>query len=166
MGQHYLDPIQYFLGKDNTSPVEIVVDAQQQDSDACGTWKRIELTYKDGCKIVLDGENRDKDVAYLEGPNGKLYPGFRSTIPDLQTKLAEFPDPVEQNVDFTQSVRTRKPFALNEQNGFRSSTLVNLAIIAVRLGRSLKFDPDKLQFIDDPGANLLINQPARAPWSI
>ncbi|MDR1584417.1 MAG: gfo/Idh/MocA family oxidoreductase, partial [Prevotellaceae bacterium] len=63
-----------------------------------------------------------------------------------------------------QSVRTRKPFALNEQNGFRSSTLVNLAIIAVRLGRSLKFDPDKLQFIDDAGANLLINQPARAPW--
>jgi predicted dehydrogenase len=166
MGQHYLDPVQYFLGKDDTSPVEIVVDGQQQDSDACGTWKRIELIYKDGCKIVLDGENRDKDAAYIEGPNGKLYPGFRSTIPDLYKKLAEYPDPVEQAVDFTQSVRTRKPFALNEQNGFRSSTLVNLAIIAVRLGRSLKFDPDKLQFIDDPGANLLINQPARAPWSI
>jgi len=166
MGQHYLDPVQYILGKDDTSPVEIIVDGQQQDSDACGTWKRVELIYKDGCKIVLDGENRDKDAAYIEGPNGKLYPGFRSTIPDLEKKLAAFPDPAVQIVDFAQSIRTREPFALNEQNGFRSATLVNLAIIAVRLGRSLKFDPDKLQFIDDHGANALINQPVRAPWSI
>lgn len=166
MGQHYLDPVQYFLGKDGESPVEIAVDGRQQDADACGTWKRVELIYKDGCKIVLDGENRDKEAAYLEGPTGKLYPGFRSTIPDLQKKLAEFPDPVAQATDFEQSVRTRRPFALNEQNGFRSATLVNLAIIAVRLGRSLKFDSDKLRFTDDPGANLLIDQPARAPWSI
>lgn len=166
MGQHYLDPVQYILGKDDTSPVEIIVDGQQQDSDACGTWKRVELIYKDGCKIVLDGENKDTNAAYIEGPKGKLYPGFRSTIPDLQKKLAAFPDPVVQMTDFAKSVRTRKPFALNENNGFRSSTLVNLAIIAVRLGRSLKFDPDKLQFIDDAGANALINQPMRAPWSI
>lgn len=166
MGQHYLDPVQYFLGKDNTSPVRVDVDAPQQDSDACGTWKRIELTYEDGCKIILDGENTDKDAAYIEGPNGKLYPGFRSDIPDLEKKLAAFPMPEPQLTDFSEAVRTRRKFALNEENGFRSSTLVNMAIIAVRLGRSLKFDPVKLQFIDDPAANALINQPMRAPWRL
>ncbi|EFK97730.1 hypothetical protein LDC_0212 [sediment metagenome] len=51
-------------------------------------------------------------------------------------------------------------------NGFRSATLVNLGIIAVRLGRTLNFDPDKLEFIDDEGSNLLIKQPMRAPWTI
>ena len=51
-------------------------------------------------------------------------------------------------------------------NGFRSATLVNLGIIAVRLGRTLKFDPEKLEFIDDEGANRLIIQPMRAPWTI
>ncbi|MDR1414454.1 MAG: Gfo/Idh/MocA family oxidoreductase [Odoribacteraceae bacterium] len=166
MGQHYLDPIQYFLGKDETSPVEVIVDGEQQDSDACGTWKRVELVYADGCSIVLDGENRDTGAAFIEGPNGKLFPGFHSTIPDLQRKLADFPEPAAQLTDFEKSVRTREPFALNERNGFRSSTLVNLAIIAVRLGRSLKFDPDNLRFIDDEGANRLIDQPARAPWAI
>jgi hypothetical protein len=35
----------------------------------------------------------------------------------------------------------------------------------VRLGRTLNFDPDKLKFIDDEGANRLIYQPMRAPWS-
>jgi hypothetical protein len=146
--------------------VEVIVDGEQQDSDACGTWNRIELVYADGCRIVLDGENQDPRAAYIEGPNGKLSPGFRSDIPDLEKKLAAFPDPKPQMTDFAQAVRTRTPFALNEQNGFRSATLVNMAIIAVRLGRSLKFDPDKLQFINDDGANALINQPMRAPWCI
>jgi hypothetical protein len=44
--------------------------------------------------------------------------------------------------------------------------VVNMAVVAVRLGRSLKFDPEKLRFIDDPGANALIDQPMRAPWHI
>ena len=68
--------------------------------------------------------------------------------------------------DFNEAVRTRKKFALNEQNGHRSCTLVNMAIIAVRLGRKLHFDPDAQKFINDDEANRLINQPMRAPWVI
>jgi len=166
MGQHYLDPVQYILEKDDTSPVRIDVDAPQQHPDAAGTWRRIEMTYADGCKIILDGENKDTEAPFIQGPNGKVYPGFRSNIPDLEKKIVSLPDPKPQITTFTDSVSTRQKFALNEQNGFRSCTLVNLAIIAVRLGRSLQFDPDKLQFINDEGANKLINQPMRAPWTI
>lgn len=164
MGQHYLDPVQYLLEKDHTSPVSIEIDAPQQHPDAASTWRRIELTYADGCKIILDGENRDNNAPFVQGPLGKLYPRFRSDIPELERKLAAFPDPRPQLTSFPEAVSTRKKFALNEQNGFRSCTLVNLAIVAVRLGRSLKFDPDKLRFIDDEGANRLIDQPMRAPW--
>ncbi|MBO7467515.1 MAG: Gfo/Idh/MocA family oxidoreductase [Bacteroidaceae bacterium] len=164
MGQHYIDPVQYFLGKDDTSPVLVEIDAPQQHSDAVGTWRKITFTYADGCKIILDGSGTITDVPYIEGPKGKLWPGFRSDIPDLQRKLAEFPDPKPQATDFIQSVRTREKFALNEVNGFRSCTLVNMGITALRLNRNLRFDPEKLQFIDDDAANRLINQPMRAPW--
>ncbi len=166
MGQHYLDPVQYFLGKDNTSPVRIDIDAPQQHYDAVGSWRRIEYTYEDGCQIILDGENKDKDAAYIEGPNGRIYQRLRSDIPDLDKLLETLPDPEPQQINFSEAVRSRKKFALNESNGFRSATLVNLGIVAVRLGRSLKFDPVKLRFIDDEGANRLINQPMRAPWTI
>jgi predicted dehydrogenase len=166
MGQHYLDPVQYILDKDHTSPVLVEVDAQQQHPDAAGTWKRIEMTYDDGCKIILDGEDKDKKAAFIEGPEGKIFQGFRSDIPDMEKKLASLPDPEPQITLFSDAVRSRKKFALNEENGFRSSTLVNLAIIAVRLGRSLEFDPKKCEFINDAGANSLINQPMRAPWNI
>jgi predicted dehydrogenase len=166
MGQHYLDPVQYLLNKDNTSPVRVDVDAPQQHYDAVGSWRRIEYTYADGCKIILDGENRDKDAAYIEGPEGKIFRGFRSNIPNLHKYLETLPEPEPQISIFSESVRTRKKFALNEMNGFRSATMVNLGITAVRLGRSLNFDPVKLEFIDDEAANRLINQPMRAPWTI
>ena len=166
MGQHYLDPVQYLLGKDDTSPVSVEVDAPQQHYDAVGSWRRIEYKYADGCQIILDGENKDKDAAYIEGPNGKIFRGFKSDIPNLQDFLKTLPDPEPQISTFTESVKTRKKFALNESNGFRSATLVNMGIAAVRLGRSLKFEPEKLEFIDDEGANRMINQPMRAPWSI
>jgi myo-inositol 2-dehydrogenase / D-chiro-inositol 1-dehydrogenase len=166
MGQHYLDPVQYLLGKDDTSPIEIEVDAPQQHPDACSSWRRIVLRYADGCEVILDGEGKDKDAPYLEGPNGKVWPGMRSDIPNLDKKLAQFPDPEPQLTDFAESVRTRRPFALNEQNGHRSCTMVNLGKIAVQLGRNLRFDPVAQRFIDDDGANRLIDQPMRWPWKI
>ncbi|MDF7816498.1 Gfo/Idh/MocA family oxidoreductase [Runella sp. MFBS21] len=166
MGQHYLDPIQYFLGKDDTSPISVEIDAPQQHTDAVGTWRRIEYTYADGCKIILDGEAKDANVPYIEGPKGKLYPGFRSDIPDLEKKLAAFPDSEPQITDFAEAVRKRQKFALNEENGHRSCTIVNMGLAALRLGRSLKFDPVKQLFVDDEGANRLIDQPMRGPWTI
>ena len=114
------------------------------------------------CRATRRGrENADKDAAFIEGPNGKLYPGFKSDIPNLAEKLAAFPDPAPQVTDFAQAVRTRQKFALNESNGFRSATIINLGKIAVRTRRPLRFDPDKLQFIDDEQANRLIDQPMR-----
>ena len=167
MGQHYIDPVQYFLGKDDESPISVEIDAPQQHSDAVGTWRKITYTYADGCKIVLDGEGSIDNVPYVEGPKGKLYPGFRSDIPDLDKKLAEFPEPKEEVTVFTEAVKNRSLFALNEQNGHRSCTLINMTLVGLRLGRDiLRFDSQKQEFINDEAANRLVNPPMRAPWSI
>jgi predicted dehydrogenase len=166
MGQHYIDPVQYLLGKDHDSPVEIEVDAPQQHPDAVSSWRRITMRYADGCEIILDGEGKDTGAAYIEGPKGRLYPGFRSDIPNLKEKLDQFPDPEPQLTDFEQAVRTRRTFALNEANAHRSCTLVNIGKIAVQLGRNLRFDPKKQRFVDDDEANRLVNQPMRAPWHV
>ncbi|MDD4872070.1 MAG: Gfo/Idh/MocA family oxidoreductase [Kiritimatiellae bacterium] len=164
MGQHYLDPVQYILGKDDTSPVEVDVDAPPQHPDAASSWRRITMKYADGCTIILDGENRDKDAPFIEGPNGQVYPQLRSNIPNLLQRLRELPDPEPQATDFEDCVLKRRKFALNEINAHRSCTLVNIASSAVRLGRSLRFDPVAQQFIDDEEANRLVDQPMRAPW--
>jgi len=166
MGQHYIDPVQYFLGKDETSPIRVDVDAPQQHDDAVGTWRRIEFTYADGCKIILDGENKDASAPYIEGPKGKIYRGFKSDVPDLLKFIDTVADPEPQMGTFSDSVKTRKKFALNEINGHRSCTIVNIGKIALQLGRSLDFDPVKQEFINDEAANRLIHQPMRGSWKI
>ena len=169
MGQHYLDPVQYLLGKDKTSPVKVEVDAPQQHSDAVGIWRKITYTYEDGCQIVLEGEGFESKgkTAFIEGPKGKVFRGFECTIPDVMNKLAELPDPEPQRTDFLECVRTRQKFALNEENGHRSCTLVNLGAVALRLNRSvLNFDPVNQVFVNDDAANALIYQPMRGPWHL
>lgn len=166
MGQHYIDPVQYILDKDNTSPVKVEIDAPQQHYDAIGTWRRITYTYADGCQIILDGENKNQDAAYIEGPKGKIFKGFQSDIPGLNKLINSLPDPEPRITTFSESVRTRKKFALNEENGHRSCTIVNMGVVALRLGRNLEFDPDKQEFINDDEANKLINQPMRGEWKI
>ena len=113
---------------------------------------------------MLDGNNSIKDAKFIEGPEGWMGKRFDSDITDLRKKVEALPDLDPTVTDFHESVRTRKKFALNEDNGFRSATLVNLGKIAHRLNKNLKFDSKTLKF-DDPEANKLVNQPMRGPWT-
>jgi len=167
MGQHYIDPVQYLLGKDDDSPIKVEVDAPQQHPDAVGTWQSITYTYKDGCQIVLWGGDYGKpDTPYIAGPKGNVYKNFVCDIPDWEKKLAEYPEPAVQNTDFLECVHNRQKFALNEINGYHSATIVNMGAVALRLNRTLNYDPVKQEFINDSEANRLLNQPMRAPWAI
>ena len=173
MGQHYIDPVQYILGKDDTNPIKVEVDAPQQHSDAIGIWRKITYTYEDGCQIVLEGEGFESGnkVPYIEGPKGKVYKGFECELngkpaPDIMNIIADLPDPEPQNTDFIKCVKNRELFALNEMNGHRSCNVVNMGLCALRLNRTLHFDPVAQRFINDDAANCLIDQPMRAPWKL
>ncbi len=171
MGQHYLDPVQYILGKDDTSPVKIEAIAPwPTHPDVVGLWGQVYMEYADGCKIILEscewGKEETKGKPFIEGPLGKVYKDFRTEPGYLAELVNELPDPEPQISDFNVSVRTRKPFALNEMNGNRSNILVHLANCAIRTGRLLHFDPVNLCFVDDDGANQLVSQPMRRPWTL
>lgn len=166
MGQHYMDPVQYLLRKDDTSPISVEADSVQQHPEVVLPFREIRMKYADGCEIILDGGPTRKGVPIIEGPNGKLFQDFQSDIPELRAKLDRLPDAEHQIVEFADSVKSRQPFALNEQNGHRSCTLINMAKIAIRVRRPLQYDPKAEKFINDDQANLLIDEPMRAPWTI
>ena len=176
MAQHYLDPLQYLLCKDETSPVKIDYQGPKQHPDVVGRFDRITLTYADGTEVVLDGNESLKEEPLLRGSNGmcvyKKAPGGKTLRLvdgsgkelDAEKIIAGLPEPAPQITDFMESVKTRKPFALNERNGFRSCTMFNLAIVAERLGRGFEFDPVKLVAKNDPAADRFLYQSLRAPW--
>jgi len=179
MAQHYLDPLQYLLCKDDTSPVKVDYIGPKQHPDVVGRFDRFVLTYADGTEVILDGNNSLKNEPLLRGSNGVcVYKKAKNTKtlrikdntgwwPDEKVVkfLSGLPEPAPQITDFMESVRTRKPFALNETNGFRSCTMFNLAIVAERLGRGFKFDPVTLRAVNDEAADRFLYQSMRQPWA-
>ncbi|MGJ8724774.1 MAG: Gfo/Idh/MocA family oxidoreductase [Roseibacillus sp.] len=166
MGQHYLDPVQYILGKDDELPISVEIDADKQDDDAVGSWRRITFTYADGTQIVLDGENKDKEAAFIEGPEGKIFKDFESDITGFAEKVDALPEPPDQVTDFHVAIKEKKKFALNEENGFNSCCLVNLGKIAHRVNGNLEFDPKAMRITNNEEAQALIHQAAREEWKL
>jgi hypothetical protein len=94
-----------------------------------------------------------------------VYDNYRTEPAGLFEQLAGVAEP-EPLVDFETGVRTRQKTGGNEEVAHRSCTLVNLALIALRLGRPLRWDPDRERFIGDEQANRLVAVPMRAPWHL
>lgn len=190
MSQHYLDPLQYLLCKDDTSPVRVDYKGPRQHPEVVGRFDRITFTYADGTVIILDGDSSLKKEPFITGSNGiTVWPVKRAdgkvtmwTNPgqnadrmfgmidadgkamDSMKIVNDLPDPAPQQTDFIDSIKTRRKFCINETTGFRSCTLANLAISSERLGRGFDFDPVTLRAKNDPAADRFLYQSMRKPW--
>ena len=99
MGQHYLDPVQYLLDKDDTSPVEIEANAPwPQHPDVVGIWGQVYMKYADGCKIILEscewGKEKLKETVHRKAPIGKSLQEFphRACSSPNWPKLSRIPN--------------------------------------------------------------------------
>ncbi len=160
MGQHHLDPLNWLLGKDDTSPVEIEASAPPAHPEVTGMWAWVKLKYADGYTLVLES-------AEWGEPSGLTSRSVK--LSDLseenQKKVLAMPDP-EPLLTFAEAVKSRKPAGGNPEAAHRTVCLMHLANIAIRTGRKLHYDPVKELFINDPEANRLAYQPMRAPWHL
>jgi predicted dehydrogenase len=176
MGQHYLDPIQYALDKDDTSPVEIEAYAPPAHPDAVGMWGRITMKYADGTTLIIESNEWDgvevpdhNRSVFVEGPKVSIKGDYgsprASNLPGLMEMVSRLPEPPSLT-NFETAVKTRRQPGGNAAVSHRSVTLLHLANIAIRLGRPLKFDPVKQIFPGDDQANRLVDVPMRAPWQV
>jgi myo-inositol 2-dehydrogenase/D-chiro-inositol 1-dehydrogenase len=177
MGQHWIDPVQYFLGKDDTGPVEVEAHAPwPAHPDACGLWGRIAMKYADGTTLTLAsgewGEPEPENPSFIEGPRGKVFRTFKGSVsadpPEVLDRLAGFADPPGL-IDFSQAVKTRSrtPGAQpNAEDAHRSVSLLHLANISIRTGRKLRWDPVAERIAGDDEANCFVDVPMRPPWRL
>ena len=63
-------------------------------------------------------------------------------------------------------IRSRQAPSADEEIGHRSASFGHLANISSILGRSLKWDPEKEQFLADEAANRFLSRATRAPWRL
>ena len=66
--------------------------------------------------------------------------------------------------DWLDSIRTRKRPLCDVEDGHRVSVSCHLANMSLRLGRSIRWDPEKEQVLGDKEAAAMCVRPYRAPW--
>ena len=161
MGQHHFEPVQWTYGKDHTSPVEIEAHAPPAHPLACGMWGWVEQKYADGTTFVMDSTEWGKP--YDRRPARDV--GLGDLSEEDQKKVQATPDP-KPWPSFAEAVRTREKTGGCAEPAHRSACILHLANIAIRVGRTIQYDPVKEQIIGDEEANLLVCQPMRAPWHL
>ena len=67
--------------------------------------------------------------------------------------------------NFFEGVRTRKPTICRPEVGHRSASLCHLGVIALRVGRKLRWDPVRVRFVGDREAGRYLAREQRKPWT-
>ena len=75
------------------------------------------------------------------------------------------PDPAPL-IPFSEAVRNRKLSGGNAESSHRVCAAMHLANIAIRMGRTIHYDPVAEQIVGDEQANRLVNVPMRSPWHL
>jgi len=134
-------------------------------------------TYDDGLKLVM----RDQDWMGLgtcsvryEGEGGWVETGDSGRLEfssgALRGEQRQFDEvgtsAVSHVRNFLDSVVTRRPAHSNAEVVARSHIICHAAYIAWQLGRPLKFDPSRVEFIDDAEANRMRSRALRDPWTL
>lgn len=182
---HAADVIQYALGQETSGPVEIL-----HPSD--GGFPTLTCRYADGTLLHhVEAWDQVKRLyqavpanARLEGLFGGLFVGERGWItsmsaagpievhpPELLEELKLTTRQVNigannHHANWFECLRTRRQPSSHEEIGHRSASLGHLVTIAYKLGRSLRWDPAKEEFVGDDEANRLRARALRAPWRL
>lgn len=78
--------------------------------------------------------------------------------------------PDDQNIkelwaDLLVSIKTGRQPVCDIEIGHRSTTMSLLGMLSLKVGRSLQWDGEKEQIVDDADANALLRREYRAPWA-
>lgn len=163
MGAHHFDIAQWALGMDTSGPVKIL---PPDGNDKRG----LRFIYANGVEMIHGGPT---DCVF-EGTEGKLEVsrGHIKSDPDtilktpLGVKDVRLYHATNQRRNWIECVRTRKEPICPAETGHRSASICHLANIGYQLRRALRWDPAEQKFIDDEGANRLIDQSMREPWKL
>jgi len=162
-GAHHFDIAQWGLGMDETGPVAII---PPDDKD----YKV--LTYKYANSVIMTRDNANGIL--FTGTKGRVEVnrGYLKTWPETlqsqQIKPEEIHlyDSKNHYTDWLDAIRKRTKPICDIETGCRSVTVCHLGNIAYRLGRPLKWDPQREVFVNDSNANRLLSRAMRSPWHL
>jgi len=185
-GIHHVDIAQWAADADNTGPVEVQGWGKFPEEglyDTAIEWE-VEHIYAGGLKLIhMDMKTAKTKMPQFSlhwmgilflGSGGWIYVarGFFDSEPKglLRTKFGR--DDVrlgysnDHKRNFLDCVKSRQKTVSPIDVAVRSDTVTHQDHIAMTLGRKLRWDPAKEEFVGDAGANEMLSRPMRSPWHL
>ncbi len=192
-GAHPLDIAQWGLDMDHTSP--IYYEARRGEIPEGGLFDTVEnwdvrCRYANGVTLRFMSDRVAKDVpglmddpktrpftdhgttfrgegGWISVSRGALYASPKS----LQTThIREDEKPVirstSQGRNFVECMRSRRPTVNPLESAIRSDTISHLSDLAIRLGRTIRWDPERELIVPDAESTDRLGRRLREPWKL
>jgi predicted dehydrogenase len=190
-GAHHLDCAHWAMDTEHTGPVEIRGQAEFPTS---GLWDvhgrfRTEARYASGVTMIVSGDF--PNGIRFEGTEGWIFVSRGNeavTASDPQSRLSDnqalnASDPAiitsvigpreihlevsaDHHGNWLEAIRMRKQPIAPVEVAHRSCSACLLHHIAMKIPRSLHWDPIRERFRNDDDANAMLSRPQRAPWGL
>ena len=172
-GAHLIDSAQVANGAEYSSPVKVEGKGEIPPGAINTVPQTYHLTYTYDNGAVME-VTADKPSIRIEGSDGWVavegWDGvlkasdmeiFRRSIDEANNKI--WPRPRREHPNFLAAIRTGQAPTYTAEGLHRLSTTMHLGLIAMELGRPLKWDP-KTESFDDAKANELRSRVSREEW--
>lgn len=189
-GVHHMDIAHWGMDTELTGPVEI---SGKGEFPTSGLWTvhgpyRLEMKYANGVTLRIS-DKYPNGIKFI-GSDGWIFvsrgsqkatasdpttgtralkaldasnPALIEPLASPKVKLYESPN---HYVNWLDCIKTGKKPICPIEVGHRSSGVCNIGHIAMRLGRPLKWDPAKEDFVGDAEASAALTQPMRAKYAV
>jgi predicted dehydrogenase len=178
---HHCDIAHWGLDFDNTGPIEIEGQGEFPPRDAIWntcTKYRIQLTYPQDVTMVIAGGHGDiRGGTKWIGSDGWVWVdrgGFDTSVAELKDRT-RLPDNLRKvsltnsrshQRNFLDCVKSRQPTITPVEAAHHSAVPGHLGLIAMLVGRKLRWDAEKEVIVGDEAAAQLTTRPYRAPWKL
>lgn len=186
-GAHLIDLAQWGNNTEGTGPVEVEGKGHfPPRTELFNTADEFELHYRYASGVTLNVVSKGPGIRF-EGSEGWVgFTGWRAALEASKPSILESvigPNDVHlyrpsqiiartdgakggEHRNFIDCVKSRKPCYAPAETGHRTVSIAHIGNIAMLLGRALRWDPAKEQFVGDAEANAMLTRRQREPWTI
>jgi hypothetical protein len=174
-GAHHIDTAHWAMDTENTGPVEVTALAEFPKK---GLWNvhgsyHVRARYANGAVMYLsdmypNGVKFVGEDGWIWVTRGRVLNAsdpriLRAGVKDGEIRLHKSPNN-DHHLDWLESIRTRQQPAAPAETGHRSCSACLVAHAAMRLNRTVKWDPATEKFLNDPEAQAMVARKQRAPY--
>ena len=175
-GTHLFDTAQWGNDTERSGPVEIDGKGNFWEGGLYDTVKDYDVTYKYANGVVMTCKPGNPSIKFIGadgwvgnvGWRGKLQASTDEILNSVigPDEIHLYTNPAGEHRDFLDCVKSRKDPYFPVDIGHCVANVCHLANISIKLGRKVKWDPEKEIFPDDDEANAAMSRPMREPWKL